>query len=156
MKFIASKKRQAFTLIEVLVVVALIAILAAITIIAINPAKSFRDARNAQRSSDVNAILNAVTQYTSTTNSTPAALGISACDPDSNPATAEVWGNVGTGAGNVNLATNLVENYLVAIPVDPGAGCNAADTCYDICSTAGDRVKVQAPGAEGVTIQVSR
>ncbi len=59
------KKYEGFSLIEILVVVALIIILAAITIIAINPAKNFRDTRNAQRASDVNAILNAVTQYIS-------------------------------------------------------------------------------------------
>ena len=59
------KKLEAFSLIEILIVVALMIILATITIIAINPAKNFQDTRNAQRSSDVSAILNAVTQYTS-------------------------------------------------------------------------------------------
>ena len=63
-----------FTLIEILVVVGLIAILAAITIVAINPAKNFESTRNTQRSSDISAILNAVTQYTSESGQTLAGL----------------------------------------------------------------------------------
>ena len=59
------KTYEGFTLIEILVVVGLIAILAAVTIVAINPAKNFEQTRDAQRSADVTAILNAVTQYTS-------------------------------------------------------------------------------------------
>jgi prepilin-type N-terminal cleavage/methylation domain-containing protein len=145
------KNVKGFTLIEILVVIALIAVLATITIIAINPAKNFADARNTQRTSDVNTILNAVTQYTSEQGHTLAGLGtIPLCT--ATPA------HIGTGAGNVDLGAVLVDTYVVAIPKDPTSGTDA-DTNYTICSTAATsgRVEIKAPGAEnGVVITVKR
>ena len=57
------KNQKGFTLIELLVVIGILAVLLAITLIAINPARQFSLANNTKRSSDVNAILNAVNQY---------------------------------------------------------------------------------------------
>lgn len=56
-------RNKGFTLLEILLVVAIISILAGIVIVAINPAKQLGDARNAQRKSDVQTILNGVYQY---------------------------------------------------------------------------------------------
>jgi prepilin-type N-terminal cleavage/methylation domain-containing protein len=143
-----TKKTKGFTLIEVLVVIALIAILAAITFIAINPAKNFADARNAQRSSDVTQILNAVTQYTSEQGNSITTLGTIATCPSVS--------TIGSGTGNVNLATTLVDAYIVGIPMEPNGG-TAADTGYTMCRTTAGRVTVAAPGAEnGKVISVSR
>jgi prepilin-type N-terminal cleavage/methylation domain-containing protein len=143
-----TKQTKGFTLIEILVVVALIAILAAVTFIAINPAKNFADTRNAQRSADVGQILNAVTQYTSEQGQAIADLGtIPAC-----PTTSKI----GSGASNVNLATLLVDKYIVGIPKDPSNGTDA-DTNYTICQTTGGRVEISSPGAEnGKVISVKR
>jgi len=138
---------QGFTLIEILVVVALIAILAAVTIIAINPAKNFADTRNATRSADVAAILNAVTTYTAEEGN---ALGDLGTVPLCTIAPAAI------GTGGVDVAASLVDTYIVAIPIDPSGG-DDADTGYTICQTAGARVQIDAPSAEnGKTITVKR
>ena len=149
------KKYQGFSLIEILVVVALIIILATITIVAINPAKNFRDTRNAQRSADIMQILNAVTQYTSEEGNLLSGLGtIPACDV----VEAEYGVQIGTGAGNVNLATGLVEEYLVAIPTDPSGGTDEA-TGYYICQTTTGRVEItgfkeiDANNTEAITVK---
>ncbi len=129
------KKYKGFSLIEILVVVALIVILATITIVAINPAKNFRDTRNAQRSADIMQILNAVTQYTSEQGHTLSALGvIENCEIGTTP--------VGDVA---NLEDVLVDEYIVAIPEDPNASDGAV---YTICQTGSGRIEVSAT-AEG-------
>ncbi len=143
--------KKGFTLVEILVVVGLIAVLAAITIIAINPAKNFADARNTQRSSDVTQILNAITQYTSE-------QGKALADFGTVPLCSATPAHVGTGTGNINVATLLVANYIVAIPKDPSVGTDA-DTGYTICSDSvgTSRVQIAAPSAEnGKTIAVKR
>ncbi len=150
----AEKKLKGFSLIEILIVVALILILAAVTIVAINPPKHFADTRNAQRSSDLTQLLNAITQYTSEEGRTLASLGtITPCeDVDGNPDSTPI----GTGVGNIDLSTSLVEEYIIAIPMDPSGGTEA-DTGYTICATEGGRVQLAAPSAEnGKVIVVKR
>jgi prepilin-type N-terminal cleavage/methylation domain-containing protein len=143
------KTLKGFTLIEILVVVALIAILTAITFIAINPAKQFGDTRNAQRSSDVLQILNAITQYTSE-------QGQSLADFGTIPTCPTVV-LIGTGSGNLDPTTRLVDKYIVGIPMDPSTG-TTANTGYNICKTGtSNRVQISAPGAENSkTISVKR
>lgn len=57
------KNNSAFTLIEILLVVAAIAILAGIVIFAINPSKQLAETRNTRRTVDVSTIYNALYQY---------------------------------------------------------------------------------------------
>lgn len=141
---ISPKKLQGFTLIEILVVVALIAILATVTIVAINPNKNFADTRNAERASEVNAMLSAVSQYIAGNNLVDSLGTIAEC----------ATGSSVIGTGGVNLATTLVSDYIPNIPTDPDGG-TAADTGYTICKTAANRVRIAAPSAEnGKTIEV--
>jgi type II secretory pathway pseudopilin PulG len=56
-------RKDAFTLIETLLIIAIITILATIVIIAINPVRQFAQTRNTQRQADIKAILDAVFQY---------------------------------------------------------------------------------------------
>jgi type IV pilus assembly protein PilA len=138
---------QGFSLIEILVVVALIIILATITLVAINPGKNFRDTRNAQRSADVTQILNAVTQYTSEEGNSISAFGtITNC----------TLGSSSIGTSGINLSTILVDEFIVAIPMDPSVGTEEV-TGYTICVTDGGRVQIDAPNAEnGKVITVKR
>ncbi|MCC7290303.1 type II secretion system protein [bacterium] len=141
-----ASKFQGFTLIEILVVVALIAILATVTIVAINPNKNFADTRNAERASEVSAILSAVSQYVAG-NNTVASLGtIAACTATP----------TSIGTAGLNLGTTLVPDYIPAIPADPTGGTDAV-TGYTICTTATNRVQVNAPNAEnGKVISVTQ
>lgn len=145
------KKNEAFTLLEILLVVAAIAILAGIVILAINPTKQLGDTRNAQRSADVTTILNAVYQYSLDNNgSIPAGITTTVA-PICNTTGASCTGGV------VDLGVlTLNGKYLVAIPKDPSitTGVSAG---YTIAKDANNRVTVAAPSAEqGKTISVTR
>ena len=142
--------RKGFTLIELLLVIGIIAILAAVVIVAINPTKQLADARNAQRRSDVNTILNAVYQYAiDNSGNMPAAITTTAkeiCVTD----TTDCDGN------GIDLEV-LTGSYLVKLPVDPQAGSSATGTDYMIVQNANGRITVSAATVEqGVTISVTR
>ena len=141
--------KQGFTLIEILVVIGIIAILAAVVLIAINPARQFAQARNSQRSSNVNAILNAYGQNLADNK------GISTCTGV--PVAPAAALDIGTGAGLVNLESCLVPTYISAMLMDPSNG-TAADTKYTVSKDANSRITIAAPGTElGVpTISVTR
>ncbi len=111
-----------FTLIELLVVIGILAVLLAITLVAINPARQFAQANNTQRSSDVNAILNAIHQYAAD-NAGQLPDGITT-DPQH------------ISDAGADICSALVTDYLAALPADPLTGpAFTQDQCsgpYDI------------------------
>ncbi len=143
-----STLKRGFTLIELLLVIGIIAILAAIVIVAINPTKQLGDARNAQRRSDVNTVLNAVYQYSIDNNGNlPGAITTSA--------TAICRSGVNVDCNGLINLNSLTGSYIVALPADPQSA-TATSTNYTIVK-AGNRVTVAAPGAEqGAVITVTR
>ncbi len=142
-------KKGGFTLIEILLVVAAIAILAGIVILAINPGKQLGDTRNAQRSADVNTILNAVYQYVIDNGSTPSSITTTQTE------ICQTSSSTCTGLIDLSVLTDN-EEYLVAIPADP-IGASTDGVGYEISSSANGRITVVAPDAEqGATISVTR
>lgn len=147
--------RRGFTLIELLVVIGILAVLLAITLVAINPARQFSQANNTKRSSDVNAILNAINQYAADNRGAlPAGI------PDTTAGPGII------GSTTVNICASLVTQYLAALPVDPltnngtpVTNCTAAyNTNYTVVkSTTDNRITVAAPATElGAAISVTR
>jgi len=131
------KHVKGFTLIELLVVIGIIAILAAIVAIAVNPSRQYGQARDAQRWSDVNALLNAVHQYAAENNGS---------FPSGIPATATEISSTG-----YNLCTSVVPTYLPSMPTDPSnsttyhyTDCTDYDTGYTI-QLVGGRITLAAP-----------
>lgn len=134
--------RKGFTLVEVLLVIVIIAILAGIVIVAINPARQISQANNTQRSSDIQAVLNAVHEYTiDNRGQIPAEI----------TTTSTV---VGSGASQINICSYLVPTYVAEMPFDPTAAgahykdCSDYDTGYTIAKDANGRITIVAPNAE--------
>jgi len=100
---LSRKKGAGFTLIELLIVIAIITILAAGVIVGINPARHFRNARNATRWNQMNAIATGVYSYAVDHGGT-----FPSCIPPAGNAT------------TISVCTNdLVATYTSALPSPP-------------------------------------
>lgn len=146
-----NKLQKGFTLIELLVVIGILAVLLSLVLIAINPSRQFQQANDTKRSSDVNAILNAVHQY-AVDNAGNLPAGITSSELEI----------ANTGA---DICADLVTRYLAALPTDPTAtaagtpitSCASAyNTGYTIISSATDnRVTVSAPNTQISSTEIS-
>ncbi len=147
---------RGFTLIEILIVIGIIAVLAAIVIVAINPARQFAQARNTQRWSGINAILNAVHQNIVDNK------GSFNCSAGDIPTHALVYMN--RDPGGFDICSCLVPTYLAEMPYDPNksgasyVSCSSYSTAYQIQKdSTTSRITVKAPWAElSETIKVTR
>jgi type IV pilus assembly protein PilA len=138
-------KRRGFTLIEILIVIGIIAVLAAIVIVAINPAKQFAQARDTQRQSNVETILNAIGQRMADNKGVFAGtIGSTTC-----PALAATSTHIDSASGGtgVNLSC-LVPTYVAVLPTDPDTSYAIAPyTGYDASTDVNGRITVCAPRA---------
>ena len=121
--------------------------MAFLTILSVNPTKQLGDARNAQRRSDVNTILNATYQYAIDNNGN-IPEGIPTGEPQ------EICDNNAPMQPCVDLGL-LTGSYLVQVPRDPQAP--DGQSWYVISRNEQGRITVSASRAErGATISVTR
>ncbi len=146
-------KKKGFTLIEVLIVIGIIGILATIVLVAINPNRQFAQARNTQRISGVNALINAISQNIADNK------GVFTCASGALPSTATI---IQSQSGGLNIRNCLVPNYLSELPIDPISGSSLSGTDYNtgysvIQDASTKRITVGAPSAElNETISITR
>lgn len=143
-------KKEGFTLIELLVVIGIIAVLAGVVIVALNPARQFAQARNTQRWSNVNTILNAIGQRSADQRG----IFETGCAAGAIPTSTT---EMGSGAGNYNIEPCIVPTYVSTMPLDPTTGTSSA-VGYNVQrdATTG-RITVNAPDAElSESISVTR
>ena len=166
----SSVHKKGFTLLEILLVIAAIGILAAIVLIAINPNRQLAQARNAQRRSDVNTILNAVYQKiidegASGSTATLAAITTSVAEIYKNGTSSGTTDCTGTPLNMATVASDagadVVPNYLASIPQDPSEPSTSDCSGYTITKNGDNRITVTAPNANtpaelNQTISVTR
>ena len=115
-----ARRKRGFTLIELLIVLTIIAILVLVVFIYLNPDKLFAKTRNAQRWSDITAILHGVKTYQ--------------VDNKGNlpPDFPDILTTIGDGTnGTYNLGEYLVPQNLPIMPYDPQRGSEKS-TCFAI------------------------
>jgi len=151
------RKRQGFTLIEILLVIGIIVLLAGAIIVAINPGRQFAKTRNTQRVTDTNAILSAMVQNMTDNQgrwNCPGSTNYSTTLPTS---TVAIVSTSEANTGEINLSC-LAPNYIPRLPIDPSLPTNSTSTGYTLqYDSASGRITICAPNAElGETICTTR
>ena len=139
-------RQKGFTLIELLVVIGIIAILAGVVIVALNPGRQFAQARNTQRWSNVNTILNAISQNMVDNK------GNFTCTAGTLPTS-----TTQLGASYYNIQPCIVPTYVSIMPVDPTTGTASSTMYFVVYDPTTRRVTVNATSSElGEIISVTR
>jgi len=146
--------RRGFTLIEITIVIALMAIFITVYFLAANPGGQLAQARNSERLSHLQAILNYIEQDMADNN------GLFVCSVGTIPtSTSRMTSDA--GSGNYNIGPCLIPTYMGALPFDPVAtggryvSASNYDTGYSISMNASGTLTLSAPYAElGITVSV--
>lgn len=150
------KYSHAFTLIELILVMAIISILATLIFAAVDPAKRLAQARNVRRSTDVDTILTAIQEY-AVDNNGKLPAGISTTEQQLGTCGLTGGNTVCTSAASncLDLSTDLA-SYIKSIPEDPDGG-SAQTTYYSVVADSNNIITVTSCNAElGELIQASR
>jgi len=141
-------KRQGLTIIELVIVISILAIIIGITTIASNPVQQFANARNTQRWSHVNSLINAISQNIADNNN------VFTCTSGAIPTSTKVIGTIG---GGYNIGPCITPTYIVTLPFDPKTG-TTTDIGYSILQSATSGViTIYSDDAElGIAISAAR
>jgi prepilin-type N-terminal cleavage/methylation domain-containing protein len=150
--------QKGFTLIEVLVVIGIIAILATIVLVAVNPTRQFKLARDSQRTSNVNAILNAIHQNMAEHR------GVFVCSGAAKtlPTVETIVKGTGIRTDAGDIAYCLVPDYISSLPYDPSItdahfeSVDDYDTGYSVIQDTNGRVTASSTGELTASISVTR
>jgi prepilin-type N-terminal cleavage/methylation domain-containing protein len=149
---------KAFTLFELLIVIAIIGIMATVLVTVMNPAQQLAKARDIRRETDLISILTAVYQYTAEhSGELPDTDGDSETSNFPTSATC-----IGTDLGCFDLANagetgdEMVPIYMAALPKDPKTGVVPGNHSYTIYVDANGRLYGAAPNAETRTVSVTK
>ena len=152
-------KSHGFTLIEVLIVIGIIAVLATIVLVAVNPTRQFKLARDTQRTSNVNALLNAIHQNISEHK------GVFICNGNQKdiptiPRLVQSASSSPESEGDI--ADCLVPDYISSLPFDPILSDahynnnNDYNTGYIIYKDLNNRITASSTGELTNSISVTR
>lgn len=163
-------KKQGFTLVELLIVVAIIAILAAVVFAALNPLKRFQDSRNARRWSDIAELMHAIKVYQVDNGGTyltaieekkgdgyvymiTQGLVSTGCASQNSNCVRQVTGDTYC----VNLGGLVSSGYMGKIPISPnGAGIwTSVLTGYTLVASSTGVITITACEAEGNSPEIS-
>ncbi|MST03942.1 MAG: type II secretion system protein [Candidatus Pacebacteria bacterium] len=151
-------KNRGITLAEILISVSIMAVLIAIFVVSSSPVSTLITSRNFERQSELNLIMNAISQNIGDNN------GNFVCASGIIPTATTTMASTTYLAGDYNIAPCLIPVYLDSFPYDQSStsaywtGTTSNNSAYSIIrnSTTG-RVKVFAPYSEGsTTISVTR
>ena len=138
--------------------IGIIAILATIVLVAVNPARQFKLARDSQRTSNVNTLLNAVHQNMAEHKGVFVCSGVTKALPNS---PTRLKGN-GNHSEIGDIAYCLVPDYVSALPFDPSisgshfASVDDYDLGYEIVQDSNGRVTASSTGELVPSISATR
>jgi prepilin-type N-terminal cleavage/methylation domain-containing protein len=150
--------KKGFTLIEILVVIGIIALLSAIVLVAVNPSRQFKLARDSQRVSNMNTIINSIHQNMAENKGTFMCNGA----PRVIPTIATLVQSSVTPNDPGDIASCIVPNYVSALPFDPsipGAHFTSVSnymTGYEIVRDANGRITASSTGELTPNISATR